>query len=560
MYADRVATARTRATATAIRHRAQQRGLFGKDAPLQSVGNQALLRHMVRRSPGPGGNASRLVIGSAADPQEAAADRVAERMTSGGTADYRSGGGTSSEDWRGRSLMRTTPAGDKEFAGPRSNAFGSGSGHALDPAARAFFEPHFGDLSAVRVHDDGEAAETAAAIGARAYTAGTDIGFAPGEYAPGSSEGRRLLAHELVHVAQGGHVIRRQPVSTLPQTGTPGGSAAHSGSGQPDTTPDTDKGNSPPDAVVHTEIRGNVLYYTATIHRDGMYSRLERRFDLTTWDCAQRLYRKDDHQNPSWVDVTQQALQADYLNPDGTPKGVLSVEWNMPAQQPKQPAIGVGYMAAEAAVSEIPPSLVIPYVKDSILVENFEFTPPGENPYQHWADTIGRRWAATGARKAGYWYNKLVSVVGEAVAATGVVTATGKGASAIKAAAEAEALASRQAVRLLQRFDLDQPLATVEEMVEGVRELETGTKPGLGSGPALPETRALTDLQRRALGENVRRIIVKTIPAVKAGAGPQSLVNQLANPRFRFLWQLPAARAALIDALKGTGVSLPASL
>jgi hypothetical protein len=58
----------------------------------------------------------------------------------------------------------------------------------------------------------------------------------------------------------------------------------------------------------------------------------------------------------------------------------------------------------------------------------------------------------------------------------------------------------------------------------------------------------------------VRLIIVRTIAAVKAGAGRQSLVNQLANPRFRFLDQIPEARAALIDALKGTGVGLPRGL
>jgi len=80
------------------------------------------------------------------------------------------------------------------------------------------------------------------------------------------------------------------------------------------------------------------------------------------------------------------------------------------------------------------------------------------------------------------------------------------------------------------------------------------------TGPVLPATHALTDLQKRALAENVRLVIGKTIPAVKAGASRQSLVNQLANPRFRFLGQLPDARAALIDALKGTGVNVPPGL
>ena len=108
-------------------------------------------------------------------------------------------------------------------------------------------------------------------------------------------------------------------------------------------------------------------------------------------------------------------------------------------------------------------------------------------------------------------------------------------------------------------FGVAKPLATQAEMVQGVRELEAGLKPGL-YGPALPANYTLTGLQRMALAENVRRVIIKTIPAIKAGAGRQSFMNQLANPRFRFLGQIPEARAALINALKGTGVSLPPGL
>ena len=51
----------------------------------------------------------------------------------------------------------------------------------------------------MRIHADAEAAE---AIRARAYTAGTDVVFARGEFAPATDEGRRLLAHELTHVTQ----------------------------------------------------------------------------------------------------------------------------------------------------------------------------------------------------------------------------------------------------------------------------------------------------------------------------------------------------------------------
>lgn len=89
-------------------------------------------------------------------------------------------------------------------------------------------------------------------------------------------------------------------------------------------------------------------------------------------------------------------------------------------------------------------------------------------------------------------------------------------------------------------------------------ELEAGLKSHL-PGPALDEaTHQLTDLQRRALEENVRRVITKTIPVVREGGSSlNAIMAQIANPRFRFLSQVPAARAALIDALKSIGMKLP---
>jgi len=78
-----------------------------------------------------------------------------------------------------------------------------GAGHALDPQARAFIEPRLGhDFSQVRVHTGAIAASSAAALNANAYTVGRDVVFAAGKYAPGSREGRRLIAHELTHVVQ----------------------------------------------------------------------------------------------------------------------------------------------------------------------------------------------------------------------------------------------------------------------------------------------------------------------------------------------------------------------
>jgi hypothetical protein len=77
------------------------------------------------------------------------------------------------------------------------------TGQPLDAGTRAVVEPRFGqDFGHVRVHTDAAAARSAEAIHAKAYTAGSDIVFGPGQYAPHSDSGRRLLAHELTHVAQ----------------------------------------------------------------------------------------------------------------------------------------------------------------------------------------------------------------------------------------------------------------------------------------------------------------------------------------------------------------------
>jgi hypothetical protein len=79
----------------------------------------------------------------------------------------------------------------------------SSPGHALDASTRAFFEPRFGqDFSQVRVHTNPAAAASARSIQANAYTAGSDIVFAQGQYSPNSMSGRTLIAHELTHVLQ----------------------------------------------------------------------------------------------------------------------------------------------------------------------------------------------------------------------------------------------------------------------------------------------------------------------------------------------------------------------
>ncbi|MBS1144032.1 MAG: hypothetical protein H6R14_1438 [Proteobacteria bacterium] len=76
-------------------------------------------------------------------------------------------------------------------------------GQTIAPAMRAPFEQAFGhDFSRVRVFSSGETANAVLAAGSRAIAYGPHIALAPGQWAPETSSGRALLAHELAHVVQ----------------------------------------------------------------------------------------------------------------------------------------------------------------------------------------------------------------------------------------------------------------------------------------------------------------------------------------------------------------------
>jgi hypothetical protein len=93
-------------------------------------------------------------------------------------------------------------------------------GEPLGADVRGHMEPRFNaDFSRVRIHRDGEAAGLNNRLGARAFTYRNHIFFSRGQYQPGTSDGKQLLAHELTHTIQQGHAIQRSPeVSTAPAT------------------------------------------------------------------------------------------------------------------------------------------------------------------------------------------------------------------------------------------------------------------------------------------------------------------------------------------------------
>ncbi|WP_030609723.1 eCIS core domain-containing protein [Streptomyces sclerotialus] len=82
----------------------------------------------------------------------------------------------------------------------------SGAGHPLDPSVRRDLEEQLGhDFSQVRLHTDRDSAQLADMMGADAFAVGQDIFFREGTYRPGTADGQRLLAHELLHTVQNPH-------------------------------------------------------------------------------------------------------------------------------------------------------------------------------------------------------------------------------------------------------------------------------------------------------------------------------------------------------------------
>jgi hypothetical protein len=164
-------------------------------------------------------NATALAINKPDDTFEREADRVAERVMRTSEPAGPVGienepvvrrkcacGGTCSEceaEQKVNLQRRAASTGESATVPPIVHDVLREPGRPLDAATRAFMEPRFGhDFSKVRVHADARAAESARAVSAMAYTRGTHIVFGTQQYAPHSSDGRHLLAHELVHTLQ----------------------------------------------------------------------------------------------------------------------------------------------------------------------------------------------------------------------------------------------------------------------------------------------------------------------------------------------------------------------
>lgn len=141
-----------------------------------------------------------LAIGPAGDSYELEADRMAEAV-------MRTPPAGRMQRYSDSSDQATLQAQGSSPAAPSAQCLVGevlrGPGQPMDPAARTFMESRFGhDFSHVKIHADARAARSAAAVGALAYTVGTDVVFGSGQYAPDTPAGRKVLAHELTHTVQ----------------------------------------------------------------------------------------------------------------------------------------------------------------------------------------------------------------------------------------------------------------------------------------------------------------------------------------------------------------------
>ena len=152
-----------------------------------------------------------LTVSAPQDVYEQEADRVADHVMCIPEPELQSIS-TVSEEQPESKAEQPIPA-HSQTSGAKQNTAGdappvvkdllSSPGRPLERRTRRFFESRLGhDFSAVRIHTDARAADSARSVNALAYTYGQNVFFGTGQYAPETVHGRQTLAHELAHVVQ----------------------------------------------------------------------------------------------------------------------------------------------------------------------------------------------------------------------------------------------------------------------------------------------------------------------------------------------------------------------
>jgi hypothetical protein len=139
----------------------------------------------------------KLTIGASNDPLEREADQIADQVMAASAPSLVSGAPPRIQRYAGQATE------GRDSAPASVERVLANSGRPLNPALQQEMEQRFGcDFSRVRVHSGGAAEQSAQDVNANAYTVGHNIVFGAGQFAPGTPEGRRLIAHELTHVVQ----------------------------------------------------------------------------------------------------------------------------------------------------------------------------------------------------------------------------------------------------------------------------------------------------------------------------------------------------------------------
>ena len=134
------------------------------------------------------------------DHDEREADAMARAIVSGGKIARKISGGSSSSSGIAVSQQMESQLSQLQ-----------GGGRPMPEGLRNMMESGFGqDFSQVRLHTDSEAANMSSSIHAKAFTLGNDIYFNHGQFSPETTEGQRLVAHELTHVVQGTGKVGRE--------------------------------------------------------------------------------------------------------------------------------------------------------------------------------------------------------------------------------------------------------------------------------------------------------------------------------------------------------------
>ncbi len=154
---------------------------------------------------------AKLAVSQPGDRWEQEADRMAEAAIAGSPSRVRS--------FDPATTLRVQPGQIAGFSKVPASVYDAvhRPGQPLDPQTRTLMEARLGyDFRHVRLHNDQQAAQSAREVNALAYTVGKDVVFGPGQFAPHTHAGQRLLAHELAHTVQQGStqpLIQRQAAS-----------------------------------------------------------------------------------------------------------------------------------------------------------------------------------------------------------------------------------------------------------------------------------------------------------------------------------------------------------